>query len=339
MRIVQIVPAGDPALGGVHGYAEALAGELSRRHSIESDLVSSGGRGGAGGELAGALPGASTCLLHYVNYAYHRRGCPVGLVRDLRRWREGAPGRRLVTFFHEVYATGPFWRSSFWLAPVQRRLAAILARASDRIATSLELYGRMLARLGPRVEPVVTPVFSTVGEPEEVPGLATRAPRLLVFGGRGVRARAYGPEREALAAACGALGAEEIVDLGPAIATPARVDGVPVRALGPLPASAVREQLLGTRAGFLVYPPAFLPKSTIFAAYCAHGLLPVCARPRTERSADDGDPLYWVPGSPLPSADGLQALASAARSWYLPHSLARQAEGFRDLLLTTGAPR
>jgi len=339
VRIVQIVPAGDPALGGVRGYAEALAGELSRRHGIESDLVSLGGRGDAGGALAGALPGASTCLLHYVNYAYHPRGCPVGLVSDLRRWREGVPGRRLVTFFHEVYATGPFWRSSFWLSPVQRRLAAILARASDRIATSLEIYGRMLARLGPRTQAVVTPVFSTGGEPEEVTGLAARAPRLLVFGGRGVRARAYGQEREALAAACGALGTEEIVDLGPAIATPARVDGVPVRALGPLPATAVREQLLGARAGFLAYPPAFLPKSTIFAAYCAHGLVPVCAGSRNERRAGGGDPLYWAPGSPLPSADGLQALASAAHSWYLPHSLTRQAEGFRDLLLAAGAAR
>src|SRR5262249_46682357 len=144
--------------------------------------------------------------------------------------------------------------------------------ASDRVATSLPLYGRMLARLGPRTEAVVTPVFSTVGEPERVPDLAARSPRLLVFGGRGVRARAYEQEREALAAACRALGALEIVDLGPPIATPDRVDGVPVRALGPLPAAAVREEMLGAQAGFLAYPPAFLPKSTIFAAYCAHGL-------------------------------------------------------------------
>ena len=35
--------------------------------------------------------------------------------------------------------------------------------------------------------------------------------------------------------------------------------------------------LLGSLAGFCSYPPAFLPKSTVFAAYCAHGLLPVCA--------------------------------------------------------------
>jgi hypothetical protein len=333
MRVVQVVPAGDPSLGGVLAYAEALAGELARRHGIASDLVP------VGKSLTATSLGAPTCLLHYANYGYHPRGCPGRLVHDLRRWREAEPERRLVTFFHEVYATGPFWRSSFWLSPVQRRLAAALARASDRIATSLEIYGRMLTRLAPRVEALVIPVFSTVGEPEGAPGLAERTPRLLVFGGSGARARAYGQEYKALAAACRALGIEEIVDLGPSITTPPRVGGIPVHGLGPLPASAVREQLLGARAGFLAYPPAFLPKSTIFAAYCAHGLLPVCAWSSAEGHAAGGGPPYWVPGPPPPPADALQALASAARSWYLPHSLACQAETFRDLLIAAGDPR
>jgi hypothetical protein len=330
MKIVQVIPAGPATPGGVHAYAEALAEALSRGQSLASDLVP------AGPELAGALAGTSVCLVHYVNYAYHPRGCPAGLVRDLRRWREGKPGRRLVTFFHEVYAGGPFWRSSFWLGPVQRRLAAVLARASDRVATSLALYGRMLARLVPRQEVEVIPVFSTVGEPEEVLAHTERPPRLVVFGGLGARSRAYG-ERETLAAACRALGAEEIVDLGPPVATPSAVAGVPVLARGMLPAAAVCAELLGARAGFLAYPVDLLPKSTIFAAYCAHGLLPVCASAcRLDTGLDVGldidTPPCWTPGAgPLP-ANRSQALADAARAWYLPHALARQAEIFCSLL-------
>jgi hypothetical protein len=321
-------------MGGVVAYAEALAAELSRCCGIASDLVA------AGGDLAGAKLNAPTCLLHYVSYAYHPRGCPAGLVRDLRRWREGVPERgerRLVTFFHEVYATGPIWRSSFWLSPLQQRLAAVLARTSDRVATSLDLYGRMLSRFRPRGEVVVTPVFSTVGEPAAVPALAERQRRLLVFGGTGVRGRAYGPAREALATACRVLSIEEILDIGPLREVPSAVDGIPVRSLGPLPAGAVGERMLGALAGFLAYPPGFLPKSTIFAAYCAHGLLPVCAGPphRGENSALA--PPYWEPGSPRSSQGDLEALASAARSWYLGHSIARQAESFRDLLLAAGA--
>jgi hypothetical protein len=333
VRIVQLIPRSDPPTGGVASYAEALAGELSRRCGVESEIVA------VGSSLDENLRGAATCLFHYVNYGYHPRGCPGRLVRDLCRWREGAPERRLVTVFHEVYATGPFWRSSFWLSPVQRRLAAVLARANDRMATSLGLYGRRLARFHPRGEVVVTPVFSTVGEPEAVPPLAERPRRLLVFGSRGVRARAYGPEREALAAACGTLGVEEIVDLGPAREAPAAVGGTPVRSLGPLPAALVSAQMLGSFAGFLAYPPGYLAKSTIFAAYCAHGLLPVCAWSRRQ-GQENGQALpYWVPGSAPPSAEGREILANAARAWYLEHSLARQAEAFRDLLLAAGAER
>ncbi|HEV7516023.1 MAG TPA: glycosyltransferase family 1 protein [Thermoanaerobaculia bacterium] len=334
MRIVQIVPRSDPG-GGVSGYAAALAGGLARCCGIESDLVA------AGSSLDVGRLDASACLLHYVNYAYHPRGCPARLVGELCRWRQGASGpgeRRLVTFFHEVYATGPIWRSSFWLSPVQRRLAAALARGSDRVATSLDLYGRMLARFQPRGEVVVTPVLSTVGEPETVPPLAERPPRMLVFGGTGVRGRAYGPAREALAAACHALDIEEILDLGPAREVPAAVDGTPVRALGPLPAAEVSARMLGARAGFLVYPPGFLPKSTVFAAYCAHGLLPVRAGSRRPGGSEAPDPPHWAPAPTSPPTKELQALASAARSWYLQHSIERQAESFRDLLVAGGRP-
>jgi hypothetical protein len=338
LRIVQIVPRSDPG-GGVSGYAEALAGGLARCCGIESELIA------AGSSLDGGLADASACLFHYVGYAYHPRGCPARLVGEIRRWRQAESGpveRRLVTFFHEVYATGPVWRSSFWLSPVQRRLAAALARGSDRIATSLDLYGRMLARFKPQGEVIVTPVLSTVGEPETVPPLAERPPRMLVFGGPGVRGRAYGPEREALAAACRALSIEEIVDLGPAREVPSRIDGIPVRSLGPLPAAEVSARMLGARAGFLAYPFGFLPKSTIFAAYCAHGLLPVRAgsphRTRSPESSEPPDPPHWAPAPTSPPARELQALASAARSWYLRHSIARQAESFRDVLVAGGRP-
>jgi hypothetical protein len=160
---------------------------------------------------------------------------------------------------------------------------------------------------------------------------------MLVFGGTGVRGRAYGPAREALAAACHALDIEEILDLGPAREVPAAVDGTPVRALGPLPAAEVSARMLGARAGFLVYPPGFLPKSTVFAAYCAHGLLPVRAGSRHRGESDAPASPCWEPGPASPSGKELQDLASAARSWYLGHSIARQAESFRDLLLAAGA--
>ncbi|HEX6902206.1 MAG TPA: glycosyltransferase family 1 protein [Thermoanaerobaculia bacterium] len=317
MRIVQVVPRLPPPFEGVGTYASALAGTLAER-GIETRFVTGDGKRTPEALLEN-LQGCETALLHYAGYGYQSRGCPLWLVRGLERWR--TPGRRLVTFFHEVWATGPPWRSSFWLFPAQRRLAARLARLSAALGTSLEIYGELLRHWRDGREMAVMPVFSTVGEPVDPPPLAERARRIVVFGGAGVRRRTWGRHLPDLSKAVRDLGAEAVCDVGPPVETPAAVAGVPVRGLGVLPPEEVSALLLGSAAGFLAYPPAFLPKSTIFAAYCAHGVLPVCAW--------DGAPLdalCWT-GSGDP-----QAVASAARMWYAGHSLERQAERFARLL-------
>lgn len=332
MTVLQIVPHLPPPYEGVGTYAAALAGVLGGEPRF---LV--GDPGWAGAEdgaravpartAAGLLEGigeAGTVLLHYANYGYQRRGCPDWLVEGLARWRD-LPGRRLVTVFHEVWASGPPWRSSFWLRRAQRRLAAELARRSGALATTLEIYAGMLRPWADGREIAVLPVFSTVGEPAEVPGFRERARRLVVFGGAGVRSRTWGRFLPALARAVAALAIEEVLDVGPPLAVPAELAGIPVRALGVLRAAEVSALLLGAAVGFLAYPPAFLPKSTIFAAYCAHGTLPVCAWDRQPAAA--GVP-YW-PGE---GSGDLPAIAAASRAWYADHSLARQAERFRELL-------
>jgi hypothetical protein len=354
--LVQIVPRVLPATGGVGGYAAALGQALSGRGitsrfltghpaGAESPLGSKSAGSAATAASAGALAGelaaspSGLVLLHYVNYGYHHRGCPSWLVDELLRWRTGAAGRRLLTFFHEVYASGPPWRSTFWVSALQRRLAARLLRASDATLTSLPLYARMLARWGPRREVVVAPVFSTVGEPAAVPALEKRRPRsLMVFGGTGNRRRVYGALRGRLSAACRDLDIAEIVDVGPVLPElPAHVGGVPVRAVGPRPEDEVSALMLRSYAGFLGYPPAFLGKSTVFAAYCAHGLVPVCAWPHRTRVVSgwgsgrgDGPP-FWEPGVELPPPDA-GALAAQARAWYCGHAMAHQVAGMQALL-------
>ena len=321
MLLTQIVPRLPPSVEGVGSYAEALAGALGPR-GMATRFVT--GSESLGEDAAGPV------LLHYANYGYHRRGCPVRLVEGLIRWRRHGAGRRLVTLFHEVWASGPPWRSSFWLAPRQRRLAAALTRISTERITSLDLYARLVGPWAGGRPVCVMPVFSTIGEPAVVPPLAVRAPRLVVFGGAGVRSRTWGRELPALAVACRELGIEEILDIGPSTAVPDRVGSVPVRSLGVLPAEEAGARLLDARAGFLSYPPPFLPKSTIFAAYCAHGVVPVCAW--SQRAVNAGPlPPLWQSGTDP------EVAAERARTWYGGHSLARQAEVFREMILG-GAP-
>lgn len=311
MTIVQVVPHLPPPFEGVGTYAAALAGALTKLGIETRFLVPERTAQG----LLNGIGDAETVLLHYAGYGYQRRGCPGWLAEGLDRWKG-----RLVTVFHEVWASGPPWRSSFWLLPVQRRIAASLVRRSTALATTLPIYADLLRPWARDV--AVMPVFSTVGEPAAVPGYGERARRIVVFGGAGVRGRTWGPFLPDLARTVRELGAEEILDVGPPVDLPDEVGGVPVRGLGVLPPAEVSDLLLGSAAGFLSYPPDFLPKSTIFAAYCAHGLLPVCAwhpPPTVGRH-------HWIgEGDP-------QTIASAAREWYGDHALARQAERFRGLL-------
>jgi hypothetical protein len=331
---LQIVPRLPPPPEGVGSFAVSLADALSDRHGIASRFAAvAADPGGLKKSLDKALDESLDAdlpvLLHYAGYGYQKRGCPGWLADGLRAWRRRG-GRRLVTVFHEVYASGPPWRSSFWLSPLQRRLAAEIARQSDGLVVSLEIYRRLLRRLVPEKEAELLPVFSTVGEPAAVPPLAERRRRLVVFGGPGARARAYGPLAPHLAAACRSLGLEEICDVGAGEApVPA---GLPVRRLGEMAGGDLSRLLLGSFAGLTTYAPPFLGKSTAFAAYCAHGLLPVCA-PEAAGEGDPRLPPFWPAGGvAVPAIGALQETADRARAWYAGHAVGRHAARMRELL-------
>jgi hypothetical protein len=312
VSVVQIVPRSQAGADGVRALAGALATAGVGELLAATDAA----------QLAG-LSGAQAALLHYANYGYERRGCPRWLVDAIER----APGR-LVTLFHEVYATGPPWRSSFWLSSLQQRLAARLVLRSSAVVTSLTLYRDLIRRLAPGHEVQLLPVASTVGELEAPPATRERPPRLVVFGGPGGRARVY-RQAGALSALCERLAIEEVLDIGSPIArVPARLGRAAVQARGALTAEAVGAALLTARAGVAFHTPAFLPKSTVHAAYCAHGVAPIVLTldPRAPELAAG---IHY--GTPAIAPEALSDLASSAHAWYQGHALRVQAARYAEL--------
>lgn len=355
-QIICIVPRLPPAIDGVGDYALNLARQLRKDFGIETHfLVGDPNWSGAtniesfpiskvtarsASNLLSLLSSdISTVLLHYVGYGYAKRGCPVWLVESLERWKSSIVDARLVTMFHEISASGPIWTSAFWLSSLQRNLAARLVQLSDRALTSKELYAKILYQLsqGKHNHIAALPVFSNIGEPEQVPPLAKRHRRLVIFGGRSNRLRAYQESLEKLELVCRQLEIEEILDVGPSIGLSLpSVNGVRVIEMGQQSAAQISKIMLNSIAGFLDYNPDFLAKSTIFSAYCAHGLLPVSAH-RSTSPIDRIEPgkHYWLPDkqtAEYKSGTELQAIADSAYTWYQTHTLPIQTKIFATCL-------
>ena len=365
-EIIQFIPRLWAPSDGVADYARMLAGALREGEGVETrflcgdpidrerdahDLCAesaaklearSSAQVVAALERLCATPCAelpATVLLHYANYGYATRGCPFWLIAGLERWKKRNPRARLAVMFHELYASGPPWRSAFWLAPIQRRLAGRLLRLGDRVMTSAELYGSALTALAPqcRKQILLRPVFSTIGEPAYPIPWSMRRPWLVVLGRSGTESSAYGRYRGALTTLARALAIEKVVDIGPrAKAVPADLEGIEVQATGHLPREEVSKLLSGSRAGFLDYPSDVLGKSTVFAAYCAHGVVPIITQLRG--AALDGlreGTHFLLAGMERSGAlrrSMLESVSAAATDWYRGHALPVQAAALSRLL-------
>lgn len=357
MLVTSIVTRLPPAIDGVGDYALHLARRLRQDFGMETHFVVGDPNWSGATQIEGfPITQVSVCsanallsvlpsepstpiLLHYVGYGYAKRGCPVWLVNGLQRWLTKGVNRSLVTMFHEIYATGPLWASSFWLSPLQKNLVARLVYWSDRYLTSRQGYAERLYELSRARDTQIPtlPVFSNLGEPEQVPPLAERKRRIVVFGSPSNRLRVYRESLAELELTCQLLDIEEIWDIGASASlTLSTVNGISVVELGKRSAAEISDILLNSFAGFFNYTPEFLAKSGVFAAYCSHGLLPVShvSSVLTGDGIIDGKH-YWIPANNTEEGnflEQLQAIADNAHVWYHTHNLSVHAKTFAALL-------
>ncbi|MDJ0734438.1 MAG: glycosyltransferase family 1 protein [Nostocaceae cyanobacterium] len=358
--IIQIVPQLPPIASGVGDYALVLARQIRQDFGILTCFIV-GDPNWSGADdiegfpvkkiakrsgknlistLAEVTPDPIPVLLHYVNYGYDRRGCPIWLINGLRRWQEKSKSR-LLTMFHEIYAGSKlFWTSAFWTEPLQKHLAASIANISDRLITSKPLYGKLLHNLcqNKTLQIPIIPVFSNIGEPQKRLPLTERKQRLVVFGGSGNRLKVYEESISPLSRICQELNIQEVIDIGPPINLPiSEVGDIPIVKLGQQSADKVSALLQDSLVGFFYYPLDFLSRSTIFAAYCAHGVIPVGTGYYVWGQEDDGIEVnqhYWLANNQtgdLTLGVG-QMIANQAYAWYQNHNLSKQAEVFINQL-------
>jgi hypothetical protein len=282
--------------------------------------------------LLSAETNACAVVLHFSGYGYQKRGVPVWLVRGLQAWSRRARRVPLLTIFHELYATGRPWQSSFWLSPLQKQIARSILNLSTAAITPTDLYSKRLAewREGGDIKITAMPVFSNVGEPGSGSAPCARTAAAVVFGLAGVEDYVFGIYRSEIARIVTALGIEKIFDIGPRLSpVPRTLAGVPVISKGVLPQAAASELLQRARFGVVAYPLDCIGKSSAFAAYAAHGVVPIVLSDK--QGAFDGlqPARHFLDGLRLGMGAGAQDFASIQRnlfSWYTSHSLKVQAE-------------
>jgi hypothetical protein len=358
-NVIQIVPTLPPMVSGVGDYAVLLAAQMRRAFAINSHFVIGNPDWQGPDEVNGFSVSRLTTrtakalvealrectasgfpiLLHYAGYGYQKRGYPRWLVEGLMAWRKTQVQHRLVTMFHELFASGPPWSSSFWMSPLQKNLIGRLVRLSDAGFTSLKHYADQILEIEADSQTPIhqLPVFSTFQEPDQVKPLKARSRRLVVIGHHGRRALMYERSCGQLNQICERFGIEEMLDIGEPVGFDLTgIVTVPLKIYGVLPAVEISKILQDSLVGIFDYPGNMLGKSTVFAAYAAHRLIPIVVVYKDASPADGLEPgkHFWSSDvePDLLSLQAGQIIADNAFEWYQSHNLAVQAKRFATCL-------
>jgi hypothetical protein len=349
-EIIQIVPRRTSRPDGIGDYGTQLAQAVFRQAGLRSLFISGTpaqlespradcwqtecALNRSGHALANQLSrhcrdrADRAVILHISGYGYAKRGAPLWLLNGMRLWRRTQKNGRLFGIFHELFATGPMWNSSFWLSGMQKYVTRSLWDLCDGGLTTTAKYFDQLASWRPQMRQRLNtmPVFSNVGEPGFIVPPESRPPNMAVFGQAGTEYNIYaGPQCMLTRTIAEKLGVLKLIDIGARIdPPPAHLEQLTITSLGQLPPNEVSLQLMACRFGLLNYDVARLQKSGVFAAYAAHGVIPICIGSRTSPppGLEEGTHfLRW----PFKMPADLGAIQRSLRQWYQGHSVSEHA--------------
>jgi hypothetical protein len=349
--LIQVVPRLKPARCGVSDQAIMLAQELKAAFGIDTAFVVLNSNEACSLpysiiyrppaqlletclSLVEGRPGA--ILVHLSGYGYSADGAPTLLADALANVR--TDGRfRIAVYFHELFATGMPWRSAFWHSRRQRNAVRRIAEGCDLLVTSSRYHADWLEREPMRqsAAPIqLLPVFSAVGETAAPTPVPQREPAIAVFGLAGTRRNAY-KKMASQAGMLHDLGIKEILDIGPEFDAPRELNGIPVRRAGTLAAPELADLLSHSIFGFAPHDPPSLAKSSVSAAYCAHGTIPVLAStfPGEIDGLADGVNILSPRTAKAARESGLERCSGAAWRWYSEHNVRTHASRYAAWLM------
>lgn len=259
-------------------------------------------------------------ILQFSGYGFEKRGIPLWLLHELEKRRKHF--RTLGVFFHELYAFGPPWSSSFWLSPLQRHISRRLAEMSNFWMTNRQGSAQWLERVSGTKPHATLPVFSNVGElvaPRQI-----RSAKVIVFGSAGLRLATYNAAGNKLFA-WAEQASLQIHDIGAPISDPQVNDSLRDRGVvlhGHLDEKEISSAMADAMFGLLAYPIDYVAKSGVFAAFCAHGMCPVLISEKYGQSDGLVANLHYLPN--IPNSETFfnpLEIGQTAWAWYKTHDL------------------
>ena len=265
-------------------------------------------------------------LLEYTPLAYSRIGFSWLLLTQLLRWRLN--GCRVITYFHELpFPNGRGLKKQIAVYLQQIYCSLLAAASSHSLVNQLQGW-RWLQLLcgGHRLS--FLPTCSNVGESDSVATPANRPLQVVVFGSPGKRRHAH-----TLVASLGGyrrlFGPQvQVVDIGEPLDLALELVSE-VNILGPLSSEEVQGHLLASRFGFFYAEPNQFSKSGVYAAYCAHGVIPIMAH-----SASGKPSCYLTPEDITTSSYRFlnpEVVWTSSRQWYQQFSVSASAKQIYQL--------
>lgn len=339
LRIVHIVSNFFPTACGIGDYTRLLGAELLRQQNLCSHVLVADKKWTEAGmpeglvvrrlshpphkswlDLADQPPVGA--VLHYSGYGYARRGAPLWLVRSLRSLRSQLPQVPVITMFHEVAASGPVHTSAFWTRPLQLWVAKRLLKLSDAVFTNCSMNAHVLrkASVNASGDIRIVPVFSNFGELTAPIPARDRQSQLVIFTSN------FGGSNPPPEFWQGVVQTVSLHHVAKVVLIGRPVCGVPelpfpVQQCGYLGTKQVSELLGQSRFGYAFLGPLLLGKSGIFAAFAAHGVIPLI--PVIETTLPDGltAGLHFLRASDDSTAMELEEMQARLLQWYRLHDL------------------
>jgi hypothetical protein len=244
--------------------------------------------------------GARAVVLHYVGYAYQPKGVPFWLPKALRVWKHRHKEEaHLTVMFHELYAKGSWRQTSFWLLPIAKRIMMDLAELADQWVTSCPDYVEKLAvETNTSAKGTLIPVGSNIKSIEPITRQFwdghPKKLKLVFFGMPGTRLWSLQAHENLIARMCQQQMVKQITLLGKH--DPSSRFFIEMKELQrkigfetlwnevyDLSTERISEVLSNHDIGFVANSPGIISKSLVYAALCAHSVIPVASTKTGER--------------------------------------------------------